>query len=628
MNSPESTPFGTTSGVSFQLAPYVWIAVAAVVTLGVYALGLHGPMLLDDYPSLYGLIQSANAGTPFAELLSRFGISDSGPLGRPISMLTFSINAATSGGDLFYWKLFNVLIHCSNGVILYLLLKPLFFRIPQLAKNANNLSFFICAIWLANPAQLSSVLYTVQRMNLLAAFFTLLCILCYVKGKEQFFVTDKVPRFVAAAGCFLLAIFSKENAILALGFIAIIEIYFYDGINRLRERLTAQQISSGRYALILVSLSVFALLYFSYSDNYAQRNFTLGERLLTEPRVLMLYIYQWLVPVPSNLPFFYDDLKVSTSLISPFTTLLSIAALAGLAWLVYRMPRKYSLIGFAICWFLIGHSLESSFLPLHLMFEHRNYLPSVGIAIIIVFLFMSLDIKAVVRDVSIISYLLFLVFLLAIRADMWNNENVLYTTLLSYRPHSENLISENANLLIQHKKYKEAQQLLSTKTTPATLLHSAYIDCISTGRVSNEELDQITLLTQKPVSAYWISAATNLVKYALSDGCKLPAAATDNLLAKGAVSYGLASQHYLILLYRAHWARKLQQIDKAYALLDEIIDSHRSATPFFLRAEWLLDDQQTAKAIQSLADGKKRAGEDILLYQEQIDNIEKRLASG
>jgi len=630
MNTFESTPFGTSSGVTFEMTPYLWIALVALVTAGIYGLGLHGPLLLEDYSNLYGLMQSGNAGTPFPELLARFGISDSGPLGRPISMLSFAINAALFGNDVFYWKLINVLIHCSNGILLYLLLKSLFARLPKLQKNAHMLAFFVAAIWLVNPAQLSSILYTVQRMNLLAAFFTLLCLLCYVRGKEQSYITDKVPRYVAAAGCFLLAIFSKENAILTLGYIAIIEIYFFDSVTRLKNLLTPQQINSARYALALIGVSLLALFFFTLSDNFAHRNFTIGERLLSEPRVIVQYIYQWIVPVPSNLPFFYDDIEVSRSLFSPFTTILSIAILAGLLWLSYRLRRhqRYLLISAAIAWFLLGHSLEASFLPLPLMFEYRNYLPSIGISIVIVYMFMAMDIKTMVRDISIIAYVLVLVFLLAIRADMWNDESFLYTSSLRYRPHSENLLAAEANLLVSEKKYTEARQLLGTKTTAATLMHIAYIECISLGKVDAETLEHITRATQRPISNYWSSTAINLVKYALSDGCKLPALEMDNVLAKGAASYGQATQHYWILLYRAQWARKTQHLDKAYSLLDELTESHRNPAPFFLRAEWLLDDQRAAEAIQSLADGKRRAGDDLPLYRELIDNLEKRLSLG
>lgn len=36
---------------------------------------------------------------------------------------------------------------------------------------------------------------------------------------------------------------------------------------------------------------------------------------------------------------------------------------------------------------LVGHSMESSFLPLELVYEHRNYLPNIGIIVLIAYIF-------------------------------------------------------------------------------------------------------------------------------------------------------------------------------------------------------------------------------------------------
>lgn len=627
MNTSQAFFSQIRSHIKIGSNPYLWFAFAIIVTAGIYSMGLHGPMLFDDFINLSSLMQSSDAGMPLVDLLKSFGFNQNGPLGRPVSMLSFAVNAKLFGSDLFYWKLVNLIIHCLNGSLLFLLLKTLFVRVAQLTNNANVFAFFVSAIWLLNPAQLSSVLYLVQRMNLLAAFFTLLCLLFYVSGKNHILFSGKLLRYLAAAGSFLLAVFSKENAILCLGFIAIIELYFFDGMARVREKLTPKQMKTGRYVLAIIGLSFLILLYFSYADKYGARTFTIGERLLTEPRVIFFYIYQWLVPIPRNLPFFYDDFAASKSLFSPLTTILSIIAIVGAVWLAYRLRNSKVLISASITWFLVGHSLEGSFVPLHLVFEHRNYLPSIGISIILVYLFTALDIKAFIRNVSIFAYFLFVIFLLAIRANTWNDEKLLYTSLLAYRPHSEDLISANANILISEKKYKEAKQLLSSKVTPATLLHTAYVQCVSTGKVSGKDLDAITHMTQDPVSSYWTSAATNLVNYALSDGCRVPETALDNVLEKGAAYYGTPSQHFMIVLYRAHWAQKHQHMEKAFALLDELIKTHHNPIPLFLRAEWLLDENRAKEAIESLAEGKKRAAGDIQRYREIIEGLEKRLSS-
>ena len=37
------------------------------------------------------------------------------------------------------------------------------------------------------------------------------------------------------------------------------------------------------------------------------------------------------------------------------------------------------MLSFALAWFLAGHVLESTFVPLELVHEHRNYLPQYSI---------------------------------------------------------------------------------------------------------------------------------------------------------------------------------------------------------------------------------------------------------
>jgi hypothetical protein len=57
-------------------------------------------------------------------------------------------------------------------------------------------------------------------------------------------------------------------------------------------------------------------------------------------------------------------------------------ALAAAAFLLrIRLP----LVAFSIGWFLLGHSLESTVIPLEIMHEHRNYLPSLGFFILIIY---------------------------------------------------------------------------------------------------------------------------------------------------------------------------------------------------------------------------------------------------
>jgi tetratricopeptide (TPR) repeat protein len=114
--------------------------------------------------------------------------------------------------------------------------------------------------------------------------------------------------------------------------------------------------------------------------SYDHRNFSLWERLLTQPRVVVQYVGLLLYPHPSRLNLAHD-VPVSHSLIDPVTTLFSLVALLALFALAIRQARAFPLFSFCTLWFFIHLAIESSIFPLEMMFEHRLYLPVVGFSL-------------------------------------------------------------------------------------------------------------------------------------------------------------------------------------------------------------------------------------------------------
>src|SRR5690606_579132 len=104
--------------------------------------------------------------------------------------------------------------------------------------------------------------------------------------------------------------------------------------------------------------------------------FTQGQRLLTQLWVLGFYLKLILLPRLADLSLFHDDIAALHHF-----DVLGAALLAGFAaalYLMIRLRRKAPLCAFALAWFLIAHALESTFLDLELVFEHRNYLAALG----------------------------------------------------------------------------------------------------------------------------------------------------------------------------------------------------------------------------------------------------------
>jgi tetratricopeptide (TPR) repeat protein len=96
---------------------------------------------------------------------------------------------------------------------------------------------------------------------------------------------------------------------------------------------------------------------------------------LTEPRIIVNYLSQIFYPLPNRLSIQHDIL-ISTSLFKPWTTLPSIALILLLIGSGVSQVRKRPVVAFGILFFFLNHLIESTVIPLELIFEHRNYLPS------------------------------------------------------------------------------------------------------------------------------------------------------------------------------------------------------------------------------------------------------------
>ena len=101
--------------------------------------------------------------------------------------------------------------------------------------------------------------------------------------------------------------------------------------------------------------------------------------LLTEPRVLWLYIRWTLFPRLGDLGLYHDDIVISTGLWSPPTTAMAIAGLLLLAAAALATARRWPWFTFGVAWFFTGQLLESTVFPLEIAFEHRNYLADLGV---------------------------------------------------------------------------------------------------------------------------------------------------------------------------------------------------------------------------------------------------------
>ncbi|GAG65642.1 unnamed protein product, partial [marine sediment metagenome] len=147
------------------------------------------------------------------------------------------------------------------------------------------------------------------------------------------------------------------------------------------------------YSLIAIgSVGLLATLIFRYESlaaRLSRRPFSLDERLLTESRIVWDYVGQLFRPEVARMGLYHDDIIVSHSLYEPMITLYAVlgwALLVVVSGILLRWQWGRYLV-FGLAWFILGHSVESTVLPLELYFEHRNYFPAIGLVLALGVLF-------------------------------------------------------------------------------------------------------------------------------------------------------------------------------------------------------------------------------------------------
>lgn len=407
-----------------------------VLTGAVYWPGLSGGFLFDDTINITENPKVLIQGMSWQELQRAAFSFGGGGLSRPISMLSLGVNHALTGLDPFYFKLTNLVIHLLCGVGLWLLTRLLLsaYRIrhqPNLTDNEIEwIAVAASAVWLLHPFNLTSVLYIVQRMTSLAALFTIVGLVLYSWGRLRQLrgQSGAVPIAAGVLACGALGALSKENGIL-LPLLVLVTEWIIFGFQAPTTSIRRFVIGFIIATAIIPGLLAFGYLITNFDrilGDYKFREFTLSERLLTQARVLWFYIHMILLPNPTRMGLYHDDIALSKGWLEPFTTLPALAGIVTLLLSVIMLRRRAPLLVFGLLFFVAGHVLESTVLSLEIAHEHRNYLPAYGLLLTCIYYLGHRTVRerfSLYPQIALIVCLgLLLTFGTAIRASYWAND--------------------------------------------------------------------------------------------------------------------------------------------------------------------------------------------------------------
>jgi len=325
---------------------------------------------------------------------------------RPLTYLTFHWNYLAGGQNplLYHWV--NLLLHAANSILV-------------LALARRYVSPFtagcVAVIFALHPLQTESVTYVFARSTLLSTHFALWTLWFFARGK-----------YLASALMFGVSLLAKEETIALPGFLLLLALF-----GRRRPKI-------GYFALLVgfAALAAGRLLYLIHVSTIDPgvgrvRGISSGTYLLTQSRVAWIYLRLLIAPFGLNLD---REVRLSTSLVSPWTTLPAIVALtaliAGLAWLAWKKRSAAAL--WALGWFVLI-APGSSILPqADAMFEHRTYLPMVCMVIGAGFL-----LERISRPKLTIAFAVLIPAMMAgtiLRNEDWHDERTLWTDVAAKSP--------------------------------------------------------------------------------------------------------------------------------------------------------------------------------------------------
>jgi protein O-mannosyl-transferase len=427
------------------------------------------PFVFDDLPNI---IQNFNT-IHINNLLSTSSLFRDN---RWIGEISFAFNYYLHGIHVWGYHLVNLLIHLVNSLLVFFLTTVLIKSSPIRTTYSHNkiylLSLSASLLFAVHPIQTEAVTYIVQRFTSLSALFYLLAVTLYVKFRTIISQNDSCSRRLSHMFCYsasfvatLLAMRTRESCFTLPIVLVFCEILLFGW-----QKKSLLYLMPFCLTLLIIPGTLLLhhpeILHWSakvprmeslpvVGNTPEQANIDAGPietpsppkvYLLTQSRVVITYIRLIFFPLGQNLDY---DYPLFTSFFEP-PVVLSCALLVLITLSVVllsfhvrnRIPHV-RLVLFGLVFFFIALSVESSVIPLaDVIFEHRMYLPSVGVIISLVIL-TEIGVDRIASGfpyrhkalvVFLMSILLIFTFTTVKRNEVWKSQISLWQDVVKKSP--------------------------------------------------------------------------------------------------------------------------------------------------------------------------------------------------
>jgi tetratricopeptide (TPR) repeat protein len=350
-----------------NLLPPILIILAGVLA---YFNSLTVPFLFDDFGAILDNPTIRHLGSSF------FPPAETTVTGRPLLNFSFALNFGMAKFNVGSYHAVNIAIHIACGLLLLGILRRTFRTERFASYNASgDVIATICALlWVVHPLQTESVTYIVQRAESLGSFWYLLTLYLFIRGTSSERRSGWYAGSVAACAAGLL---TKEIVATAPLLVLLYDRCIYSGSLRLALK------SRSRYFLLLFATLIIAVIA-ALQGRPGSAGFHEGMSGLQYAKaqfgVVLHYLYLCLFPHPLVFDYGWVVPAGIWGVAAPAVIIVGLLGIS-IALLIRNHPAGLAAFGF----FLVL-APTSTFIPIvtEVAAEHRAYLPSAGIIILVV----------------------------------------------------------------------------------------------------------------------------------------------------------------------------------------------------------------------------------------------------
>lgn len=442
------------------LPNHLWVLLLLIAGLVLYANSLPNQMFWDDDDNILKN-QYIQNWQYFPKYFSENLIAGAGLLSdywRPMLLTVFSLEWRLWEDWAPGYHLVNTLFHLANAIFIFFILGYIF-------KN-RGLAGLTALVFLVHPLQTEAVTYVSGLGDPLSVFFIFLGIIFYLKFRISKKTAPQSKFYLSSLLMYILALMSKETAIIMPALIFIADFFFSAQNEKLSLKNKLKKIGkslwpflalAGFYILLRATLLNFKNTFNLYDEeNIFTSNFHI--RLFTFFRILIVYLGLLFWPLNLHME---RTVEIAASLNS-FSVILGGLIFLGSLILALTQFKRFPILSFGILWFFIGLAPTSNLLvPISgLLYEHWLYLPLIGFFLILIWAGMKIGRRGVLGRIFLLIFIIYLVFFSVLTINqnaIWRDPITFYRYTLKYAPENYRVLNNLGMAYADVGDYKLAE---------------------------------------------------------------------------------------------------------------------------------------------------------------------------